>query len=343
MAKSFLWELREEDQEFFARELEDFVPDRVFDMHAHLWRQSDYGDKVPEFVRNGPAEVTLEIYREYMEWILPRREVHGLHFQFPVMPPDSTGPLNTWVSQQVKKDRLARGQFYVRPTDDPDQVRQEMKRLGLRGFKPFNCFVDRPDIHNAEIPEYMPEWIPRLAHEEGWSITLHMQRARSLADPSNLHWIDTYCRKYPNMTLILDHAARGFNPYHLIEGLERLESPGNLYVDTSVICNPLAIWACVEYLGIDRVFYASDLWCSHLRGTNMPVGDSFVWVDNHADMDVWNTSPMLNYGGHPVLIGLENLRAAKGAFRVLKLTDKDVEAYFWSNAERVLGLGDSAA
>lgn len=32
------WELRDEDREFFHRELDSFVPGKVYDVHAHLWR-----------------------------------------------------------------------------------------------------------------------------------------------------------------------------------------------------------------------------------------------------------------------------------------------------------------
>jgi hypothetical protein len=114
--------------------------------------------------------------------------VHGLHFALPAFFPNDPNPVNAWVSQEIKKDPLVRGQFYVRPMDDPEWVREEVKRLGLRGFKPFAGFVDRPDREQAEIPEFFPEWMARIAHEEGWSVTLHMQRARSLADASNQHW-----------------------------------------------------------------------------------------------------------------------------------------------------------
>ncbi|MDP6108391.1 MAG: hypothetical protein QGI33_08155, partial [Candidatus Brocadiia bacterium] len=216
------FERRDEDMEFFERHLDSFVPERVYDMHAHLWRERDWEGQPPPMVSAGCAEVTLQRYREYMSWILPEREVHGLHFAFPTMFPNDPAPCNEWVSREIKKDPLAWGQFYVRPSDDPDWVRGEVKRLGLRGFKPFTGFADRPDKQNAEIPEFFPEALARLAHEEGWSVTLHMQRARSLADESNQHWIRTYCQRYPHMVLILDHAARGFNPYHTFEGLEQL-------------------------------------------------------------------------------------------------------------------------
>lgn len=302
-------------------------------MHAHLWRRRDWNGREPAIVNVAPREVTLEIYKKCMEWILPEREVHGLHFPFPTIFPNDPAPCNEWVSQQIKKDSLARGQFYVRPTDDPEWVRKEVKRLGLRGFKPFAGFAQRPDKINAEIPEFFPESMARLAGEEGWSVTLHMMRPRSLADPSNQHWIRKYCEKYPDMTLILDHCARGFNPYHAIEGLKRMRELPNLYADTSVACTSLAVIACIRYLGVENVLYGSDFYCSHIRGINLPVGDSFLWLEQPAS--VWGD---VVYEEKPTLVGLENLRAIKAACEMLHLSDRDVEAIFWDNAERVLGL-----
>jgi len=330
-----IWQLHDHDMEFFEAELDGFVPDRVYDAHAHLWRERAWEGAAPRVVRAAPDEVTLEVYREHMQWIMPRREVHGLHFAFPTAFPNDPGPPNEWVSVQTKRDPLARGQFYVRPTDDPDWVRDEARRLGLRGLKPFAGFVDRSDIENAEVPEYFPERLAALAHDEGWTVTLHMQRARSLADPSNLHWIRTYCERYPDMVLILDHAARGFNPYHCIEGFEKLGGRDlpNLYADTSVACHPLAIQACLHCLGPDRVLYGSDFYCSHMRGTNLPLGDSFMWLGDEAG--IWDE---VLYGAKPVLVGLANLQAIKAAFHMARLGDAEVEAFFWGNAARILEL-----
>lgn len=327
------WEVRDEDREFFGRELESFVPDRVYDVHAHLWRRRDWEGRPPPVVAVAPAEVTLDVYRECMDWIFPERQVHGLHFAYPTIFPNDPVPCNAWVSQQIKQDPLARGQFYVRPTDEPEWVREQMKRLGLRGFKPFAGFAERSDKENAEIPEFFPEWMARLAHEEGWSVTLHMMRRRSLADPSNQQWVRIYCEKYPDMTLILDHCARGFNPFQAIDGLKRLRDLPNLYADTSAVCSPLAVMACIEFLGVPKVLYASDFYCSHLRGTNLAVGDSFLWLDE--DMEVWDA---VLYQDKPVLLGLENLRAIKAACEMLHLSDSQVEAIFWDNAARILNL-----
>jgi hypothetical protein len=120
----------------------------------------------------------------------------------------------------------------------------------------------------------------------------------------------------------------------LLKGLHKLKKHDNLYVDTSAICNPLAIWACIKHLGIEHVVYASDFYCSHLRGINFPIGNTFLWYTE----DTLNTPLKLPYGKEPVLLGLENLRAVKAAFRMLKLSDNDIQKYFWSNAMNIFSV-----
>ena len=64
--------MREEDREFWDRELESFVPDRLYDAHCHLWRENPW-----------PGSPHLETvgyhkYREEMEGIHPGRELAAL-------------------------------------------------------------------------------------------------------------------------------------------------------------------------------------------------------------------------------------------------------------------------
>ena len=44
------------------------------------------------------------------------------------------------------------------------------------------------------------------------------------------------------------------------------------------------------------------------------------------------------YTSPPVLIGLENLRAVKHAFLVMKLSDSEIQDFFWNKATRILGI-----
>jgi len=326
------WELRDEDRETFARELDSFVPEKVYDVHAHLYRTEFWDDPITQ-VAAGPPDVTLEVYREQMQWLFPGREVHGIHL--PLAFVADTGPGNQWVAEQMAKDSSARGHFLVRPTDDPEWVRQEVKRLGFRGLKPFSTYADLPNTWEAEIPDYLPEPIMAVAGEEGWSITLHMVRSTGVADPSNQYWIRRYCERNPNAQLILDHAARGFNPYQVVKGLPALAGLDNLWIDTSAVCHPLAIEAALRIVGSERMLYGSDFCISHFRGTNLSVGDDFLWL--YEDDPAW-ALPLHRGRIEPPLIGIDNLRATKAAAWAVGLSDTQVNGLFWENAVSLLGV-----
>ena len=50
------------DEEFFAREIAAFLPDRVFDAHTHLWKR----EFIPWQVEGAPADIG---YVEYLSLI----------------------------------------------------------------------------------------------------------------------------------------------------------------------------------------------------------------------------------------------------------------------------------
>ena len=56
----------------------------------------------------------------------------------------------------------------VGPDDDPDFVRSEARRLGADGFKVYHDRVPQADTWNADIPQYMPEWLAEIADGFLW-------------------------------------------------------------------------------------------------------------------------------------------------------------------------------
>jgi glutamate-1-semialdehyde 2,1-aminomutase len=129
------------------------------------------------------------------------------------------------------------------------------------------------------------------------------------------------------MKLILAHAARGFNPWHTIEGIGSLRGLGNVWFDTSGVCEAAAFEAIVETMGHSRLLYGTDFPVSHQRGRVVAVGDSFHWLMAE---EMQLKQPHLSL--RPVLVGLESLRALKLAVRRLKLSDNHVEDIFHDNA-----------
>lgn len=325
------WHLLESDREIFWRELDSFVPDRLFDAHAHLYAQALFDGEQPEVVRTGPAVVDLAEYRRQMDRLLPGRQVSGLFFGFPAPAMDLAAG-NRFVIEQVRQDPACRAQMMVRPEMDPEWIRQEVRRQGFVGLKCYHVYASEQPTFNASIPSYLPEEQVRMAHEEGLSITLHLVRPRALADPANQEAIRTYCRRYPDMKLILAHGARGFNPHHTLEGIGALRGLSNLWCDCSAVTEAGTCEAILLTLGVDRLLWGSDFPVSHTRGRCVALGDSFLWVSPQ------NTDLTAAYADvRPTWVGLESLRVLKLAAFSLRLNDAEVEAIFWGNAQKVWG------
>jgi glutamate-1-semialdehyde 2,1-aminomutase len=318
----------DEDREFFARELEAFVPERVFDAHCHLWGPENGGPPQAGF----PGEVGCgEVFR-LLDVLHPGREASALFIPLP-FDRENAVAAGRWVAAEARKDERSRGLWVARPSDDPEWVRSEVRELGLSGIKCYHLLADVDQTWEAELPDYLPERLVEVADEEGWVITLHVVKRRALADPSNLHWIRYYCEKYPGARFILAHAGRSFQPAHNLEGLPRLAGLGNLYFDTSANCEAVAHEAVLRTFGHKRLLYGSDFFVSHLRGRSVAAADSFLWLDGSSP--VWSEK---HDELRPVLVGLESLRALKWAAWSAGLADAAVEGVFWANAVELFAL-----
>ena len=241
---------------------------------------------------------------------------------------------NAFTAAEAAADPGWRGAMLVSPEMDPEYVRGEVRRLGLAGLKCYHVHSGLAVTWDADIPAYLPEAQVKVADEERLCITLHMVKARAVADPSNQHWIRHYCETYPDMQLILAHAARGFNPYHTIEGLAALRGLPNLWCDMSAVADVGACEAIIEILGHDRLLYGTDFPVSHLRGRCVAIGDGFVWLyDDTLDWQTASFQPL-----QPVFVGLESLRVLKQAAWHCRLSDSQVEDIFCNNVRRLLGL-----
>src|SRR4029078_8839951 len=131
---------------------------------------------------------------------------------------------------------------------------------------------------NARPEEYIPRWAWELADRHGLCIMLHIVMRRSLADPANQHYIRQHCLEFPNARLVLAHAARGFCGRHTVEGISSLRGLGNLFFDTSVICEPDAMQAILGTFGPTRLMLGTDFPVSETHGRAVTLGDSFHWL-----------------------------------------------------------------
>ena len=318
--------LQPHDREFYERELASFIPDRVFDAHTHIWTEGQVPWKWL------PSPVGREEYLAYMQDLHPGRETGALFLSW-THDRAMIAAANEWTAAQVEGQPLFRGLYFVTPEDDPEHVREEVRRMGLTGLKCYHTMAAVTPTWEAGITDFLPEPLMAVAHEEQWVVTLHMVRSRAVADPGNIECIRRCCEKYPGMRLVLAHSARGFQPAHNLEGLPQLVGLDNLWFDTSANCEPIAHQAVLRYFGHERLMYGSDLPVSHLRGRSVSVADSFLWMTE--ETPVWEEK---HQRIEPVLTGLEHLRSVRQACWSERLSDAQVEDIFWNNAAGLLGI-----
>ena len=252
----FETEFTEADQSFLEREVLPFLPDRIIDAHAHLFCHEHYPDGGPPVgLATTPPRLGLAEFERYSEWLHPGGRVEGgLFFGLAFLGDRQAN--NEFISAEISGTAPlaanARGQLIISPDMDAETILDEVRRLGMTGLKcyhtmaPLNPRLGTPEsaagsytaadpTWTAPIEAYLPEEHVAAANTLGLTITLHMVRDRALADPVNQAAIRRYCESYPKMQLILAHAARGFNPWHTIEGIESLRGLDNVWFDTSAV------------------------------------------------------------------------------------------------------------
>lgn len=320
------------DQEFFARHLESFVPARLIDSHCHLYRHADMAASLPALAAAGPLVADWDCFLRHMRAVIPGREWLGLVFPYPAVGVDFQRA-NQFLAAELGKHPKLRGAMMTNPGMDAEFIRENVRRHRFSGLKPYHLFAHSKPTFEAPIEDYLPEEHIAIAHEEMLTITLHLVRSRALADPVNHEYIGRMARKYPSSRWILAHAARGFNPYHTVDGIGALAGIANIWCDTSAVTEAGAFEAIVRTLGIDKLMYGADFPVTHLRGRCVAIGDSFLWLSAE------NTNFAAAHAAvRPVLVMLESLRALKQACWNLRLSDTHVEKIFYGNAAALLAV-----
>ncbi len=325
------WSLTEADREFIARDIVPFLPDRIFDAHAHLFCHEHF-DTLPSGFRDMPARLDLASYYGFIDWIHPGDRTCGGLFFGQAFTGDSERN-NGFVAEEVRNSPGDRdfGQMIIAPGMSADAVGAGVKAGGFVGLKCYHTLATGPErTWTAPIEAYLPQHQVEVAGELGLCITLHIVRDRALADPLNQATIRRYCESFPDMRLILAHAGRGFNPWHTIDGIESLRGLDNVFFDTSAVTEAGAFEAIIDVMGHERLLYGSDFPVSHARGRCVAIGDSFHWIypeemelaEKHAEL-------------RPVLVGLESLRALRLACWRMRLRDGQIEDIFYNTAAQL--------
>lgn len=327
------FEVTDLDRRIWREELDALVPQRVFDIHTHLYRWENY--KNPQKDQSGYAFVG----RDYPEasWqladacdaaLFPGRRVHRLAFGFPFAGNVDFEASNRYVSEQVAGDPLSGGLMLVHPSMTAEAVERDLDRFGLLGFKPYRFYSTSGDAVNCRLMEFMPEHLIELADRRGLIIMMHLSKRDAIADPENLADLEDLSQRYPRVRWILAHCARSYSCWAIDKAAAVMRRLSNMWYDTSSVCESDAFDALYSAVGVERVMYASDdIPVGIMRGKYVTVGYGWAYLspDNHSlNMD--------HCDGRMTFTRYEQLRAMQRAARRLNLSPTQNQALFFDTA-----------
>lgn len=330
-------EVNDLDRRIWAEELDEFVPQEIFDVHTHMYRWEFNTDPQKE---TGPfgefmrpfQNVGFDDLQEADSLLMPGRKVERLTFPYPFTPSCDFAASNRWVAEQTSLSAGSAALMVVHPTMTAGDLEAQIDRYGFRGFKPYRFYSSTGDAVQCRITDFLPEHQLEVADRRGLMVMMHMARRRGIADDENLADLARLTAAYPKVKWILAHCARSYSDWQITYAAERLQKIPNLWYDVSSVCESDAMGALLQTVGHERVMYGSDdLPVGSVRGKYIAFGHGWAYLSPQ------NHSLNLSHcDGRMTFVRYEQLRAMRRAAKRLGLGRAQIEDIFCNNARRLV-------
>ena len=323
--------LTEQDRFIYEHEIRPFLPERLFDAHAHLLRCECHlhlDEELPLTRDPALAPVDLAYLEEWWRALFPDAEVQGLVMGTPTKSGDVEAE-NRFVAEEVQ-DTGNRFSILVRPQTPVENLEATIRQLRPAGLKPYMAFTGLDAPNEAGITDLIPEAQLALANEHRLAVTLHVAKPGGMADANNLDDIGRLVRDFPQCAFILAHCGRCFIAPNMETALERLPVAENLWIDTSAVCDLGVFLHLFQRYDRTRVLFGTDLvTATGFRGTYARLGLS--WHVCTQGM-VSGLEPKATFAAY------ENLAALLRAARFCGWSEAAIRDLFHENAGRLFGL-----
>lgn len=309
--------------------LSDFLPDRIFDAHTHLFDS--------EFLPNACAdtECTVADVDAYKSAVMPmlcspkelRLNIIPYVADVSLADPVSNNlkKSDDFLLSQLKESDSNVGEIIVLPYESSESIQKRIIHPSIRGLKCYFLLSDEPNPSQLSPEKYLSEGAWEIAHKNKMCITLHLARDRSLSDPANLSYIKQMASRYPDAVLILAHAGRAFASWTGVEAVYELAKFENIWFDFSAICESPAIFQILRKIGTERCMWGSDFPVCTGHGKAISIAGGFYWIGE-------NDLPLLS---QKWVLGIENLMAVRQACIMADLSPDRIEDIFYNNASKL--------
>ena len=344
---SELLEIKDIDRNFYEQRLKSFLPDKIVDIHTHIWRDDDRGH-APEDNRRTvtwPDRVavdnTIEDLMETFRLMLPGKEVTPLVFATVPRGDGSLDPMNAYVSQASKQTNVP-ALCFTHPTWSAERTEQEISDGGFLGAKSYLAlaedYIPRTEIRILDFfPPHQLEVFDRNKH----IVMCHIPRDGRLKDPVNLAQMLHIEKTYPNIKLIIAHVGRAYCDSDIGDAFEVLAESKTMVFDFCANTNATVFEGLIGAVGPKRILFGSDMPILRMRMRREVTGDHYInIVPKGMYGDVSGDMNMAEAEGEEAdkltFFLYEEIDSFRRAAEATNLSAGDIEDIFYNNAMELL-------
>ncbi len=338
-------EVRPHDREIYERSLRDFLPDRLIDIHSHVWlarnavrasgspRMVSWPDRV---AAENPIEDHLECYR----LLFPGKTVIPCIFAG-LIDELSAEAANAYVRESARAHGLP-ALLFALPQWSGREAERRVRAGGFQGLKGYlslaPAYLARQEIR---VFDFLPPHLLEVADRHGWLVMLHLPRDARLRDPVNLAQVLEIEQRFPRLQLVLAHVGRAYCEEDVGEAFEVLKDSRRLVFDFSANCNERVFERALRAVGPRRFLFGSDLPILRMRTRRICENGIYVnLVPRGLYGDVAGDRSMRELDGPEAerltFFMYEELLALRRAVEKVGLSSADVQDMFYGNAARLL-------
>ncbi len=323
--------LNQADISIYSREIEPYLPEKIFDAHSHTYINEFYTDlneRLPLSKHPLLNNVDFNWLEQWWLSLFPNKKVNGL-----VLGTPAKGCRINEINQHLSQDIRSPNRFsiLVHPQTSSDELDKQIRQLKPSGLKPYMCFTALEDFQQARITDMITEEQLDVANRHNLCVTLHVAKPHGMADKQNLNDIKQLVRDYPKCNFILAHCGRCFLSCFMEEALDQLPVAENLWIDTSAVCDVGVFIHLLTKYDRSRILFGTDLVnAAGYRGKYITMGLRWGVCEETAFTTDAGTEKSITFAAY------ENLRALIQAVRFCKLKDKEIQNLFYDNSSFIV-------
>ena len=327
------------DKKVWEEELRDFLPDKIFDAHMHIWepgtRKGSQKGCVSWTSIVAP-DMTYENMQDTYAKVFPGKQVKQLLMASPLCHLD----IENEYALKCAKENGHPALYCTNWDSDEAEIFAALKK-GFCGIKPYQnnspSYIPAAEVRIFDF--LTPRQLEFMNSIHG-IVILHIPRNLRLRDPINIAQLMEIDEKYPNAKVIVAHVGRAYIPSDVGDSFEVLKNTKNLLFDFSANTSDYAMQKLFESISSDRILFGTDMPFSKMRMYRIEKNGTYVNVVPRGRYGDISNDPHMEESDEENITTFvyEELRAFKKAATAVGYTREDIEKIMYKNAEKLFGI-----